>query len=296
MRDVTTPTDWRGAVDDRLAEVAAGFGLAAPELGRAMSEAALAPGKRFRAMVMLIAGEGTGGVRPALIDAACAIELAHAASLVFDDLPCMDDAQARRGRPTTHLVHGECRAILSGIALLTEAMRLLATARGAEGATRARLVAALAGAVGPDGLCAGQDLDIHAVKDAAGVQREQDLKTGALFSAGFEMLGLIQNLSGRDMDTLAALGRTLGRAFQSYDDLLDVQAEASALGKDTGRDAGGHGPARGMLAVRSLAQAQAHYDALRAELDGLLENCSFDSLPLGAHIARVLPRRANRAA
>lgn len=296
MRDAAKPIDWRSAVDLRLAEIARGFGRASPDLGRAMSEAVLAPGKRFRAMVLLIAGEATGGVRPALIDAACAVELVHTASLVFDDLPCMDDAQARRGRPTTHLVHGECRAILAGIALVTEAMRLLSTARDADADTRARLVAVLAGAVGPQGLCAGQDLDIHAPKDAAGIQKEQDLKTGALFVAGFEMFGLLQRLRARDMETLAALGRTLGRAFQSYDDLLDVQAEAGALGKDTGRDAQGHGPARGVLAIRSPAQAQAHYDALRAELDLLLGNCGFDSLPLARHIGRVLPRHAVRAA
>ena len=211
MRDVTGPADWRGVIDDRLAEIAGGFGLASPALGRAMSDAVLAPGKRFRAMVLLIAGEATGGVCPALIDAACAVELVHTSSLVFYDLPCMDDAQARRGRPTTHLVHGECRAILAGIALVTEAMRLLATARGADADTRARLVAALAGALGPAGLCAGQELDIHAPKDAAGIQREQDLKTGALFTAGFEMFGLVQRLGPADMATLAALGRTLGQ-------------------------------------------------------------------------------------
>lgn len=296
MRDVTGPADWRSAVDARLAEVAAGFGIASPALGRAMSEAALAPGKRFRAMVLLIAGDATGGVGPALIDVACVLELVHTASLVFDDLPCMDNAQARRGRPAAHRLHGECRAILAGIALVTEAMRLLATARGADADTRARLVAILATAVGPEGLSAGQDLDLHAPKDIRGVQREQDLKTGALFNAGFEMLGVIQGLDRAEMQVLAALGWTLGRAFQSYDDLLDVQAEAGALGKDTGRDVLGPGPARGLLAVRSLSQAQAHYDALRAELDTLLGACGFDSFSLAQHIGQVLPVRGSRAA
>ena len=110
------------------------------------------------------------------------------------------------------------------------------------------------------------------------------------------MFGVIQGLGTADMRTLAALGRTLGRAFQSYDDLLDVQAEASAIGKDTRRDTQAPGPARGVLAVRSLPQAQAHYDALRAEVEDLLGGCGFDSLPLAAHIARVLPVRASVAA
>ena len=295
-RNASGIVGWRLVVDARLADIAAGFGLASPALGRAMSEAALSPGKRFRAMVLLIAGEATGGVTPALIDAACAVELVHTASLVFDDLPCMDDAQARRGRPATHVIHGESRAILAGIALVTEAMRLLTTARGADAETRVRLVAALSGALGPAGLSAGQDLDLHAAKNASGVQREQDLKTGALFTAGFEMLGVIQRLGAEDRATLAALSRTLGRAFQSYDDLLDVQAEAGALGKDTGRDVQAGGPARGVLAVRSLPQAQAHYDGLRTEVEALLGRCGFDSLSLSRHIAQVLPVRASRAA
>ena len=296
MGDRAEASDWRFAVHVRVAEIAHGFGLVSPALGRAMSEAALAPGKRFRANLLLLAGEATGGVRPALIDAACAVELVHTASLVFDDLPCMDDAQARRGRPTIHLVHGECRAILAGIALVTEAMRTLATARGVDAETRARLVAVLAGAVGPVGLCAGQDFDVHAVKDAAAIEREQDLKTGALFAAGFEILGLIQRLNETEIGNLVLLGRCLGRAFQSYDDLLDVEASPVLLGKDTGRDVRGPGPTRGVLAVHSLPQARAYYDEQRAELEALLANCGFDSGSLARHIAHVLPVRASQAA
>jgi len=287
---------WRGAVDARLARIASGFGIASPALGRAMADAALAPGKRFRALVLLTAGEATGDVKPALVDAACAIELVHTASLIFDDLPCMDDAKTRRGRPTAHLVHGECRAVLAGIALVTEAMRLLATLRGEDAGTRTQLVEVLAHALGPAGLSAGQELDLYAPKDVAEVRREQDLKTGSLFSAGFEMLGIIQRLREPQMAAFAALGRTLGRAFQSYDDLLALQGEAAVLGKDVGRDAAGSGPARGVLAVRSLSQAEAHYETLRAEVDALLASCGCDYFALAAHIATVLPPRIRPAA
>ncbi|WP_167626650.1 polyprenyl synthetase family protein [Paracoccus luteus] len=296
MRDSTEPCDWRAVVDTRLAGIAAGFGAASPALGRAMTDAALAPGKRFRAMLLLIAGQATGDVGPGLVDAACAVELVHTASLVFDDLPCMDDAQARRGRPTTHRVHGESRAILAGIALVTEAMRLLSTARDTDAATRAGLVAMLARAIGPAGLSAGQDLDLHAPKDAAGIEREQDLKTGALFAAGFQMLGLIQRLNEADRTSLALLGRALGRAFQCYDDLLDAEASTDMLGKDTGRDTAGRGPARGVLAVQGLSSAKTRYEAQRIGIDAILSNCRFDSRPLALHIARVLPVRASRAA
>ncbi|MDS9468762.1 polyprenyl synthetase family protein [Paracoccus sp. MBLB3053] len=296
MGDEKSSSDWRCVVDTRLAEIAKDFRHASPPLGQAMTEAVLAPGKRFRALTLLIAGQATGGVGPALIDAGCAIELVHTASLVFDDLPCMDDAQLRRGRPTTHRLHGESRAILAGIALVTEAMRLLATTGTADGATRARLIEILAEAVGPAGLCAGQDLDLHAQKDLPGVEREQDLKTGALFEAGFEMLGVIQRLDGSDMDVLRALGRTLGRAFQSYDDLLDVCAEEGDVGKDIRRDAHGTLGARGILAVSSQSQAEEHYQTLRAELDRLVNSCGFDSYLLARHIGGVLPLRGSRAA
>ena len=292
MLIATRTCDWRKVVDARLCRIASGFDRASPALGRAMSEATLASGKRFRALLLLVAGDATGGVGPAMIEAACAIELAHTASLIFDDLPCMDDAGMRRGRPTTHIAHGECRAVLAGIALVTESLRLLAVAPGIDARTRARLVEILSAALGPDGLSAGQELDLFGAKDAAAVEREQDLKTGTLFCAGFAMLGAIQRLDGDEMLILAELGLTLGRAFQSYDDLLDVRAQSQEIGKDTGRDVAGPGPGRGLLAARTLQQAEAHYDLLRAELDHQLSSLYFDSRPLAGCIAAVLPQRA----
>ncbi len=85
-------------------------------LGAAMSHGALSSGKRFRGMLMLLAAEASGGVCDTIVDAACAVEMVHAASLIFDDLPCMDDAGLRRGQPATHVAHGESRAVLGGIA------------------------------------------------------------------------------------------------------------------------------------------------------------------------------------
>jgi len=105
----------------RLDEIAAGFGTVSAPLGAAMSHAALSSGKRFRGNLLLLAADASGGVCETIVDAACAIEMVHAASLVFDDLPCMDDAALRRGQPATHVAHGESRAVLGGIALITEA-------------------------------------------------------------------------------------------------------------------------------------------------------------------------------
>lgn len=278
-------------IDERMKAIAAGFGGQSTALGTAMADAVLARGKRFRAMLMLLAAEATGGVSEALVDAACAVEMVHTSSLIFDDLPCMDDAHMRRGRDALHVAHGESRAILAGIALITEANRVLARARGANPATRARLVAILSEALGPDGLCAGQELDLHAEKTDAGVLREQDLKTGVLFTASLAMLSEIQGLSEVEAADLHIFGTQLGRVFQSYDDLLDVLGEEAAVGKDVGRDAAA-GLAHGILAVRGLAEATLHYESARAELDRMLRRHRIRTEALDRFITRVLPLRA----
>lgn len=284
---------WRGVIDENLAAISGRFGAQSPRLGAAMAEAALAPGKRFRGTLILLAGAATGEVGPGLVTIACALELAHTASLVFDDLPCMDDAATRRGRATTHVAHGESRAILAGIALVTEALGLLAAAEGAEPAVQARLVTILSGALGPAGLCAGQDMDLHAPGSSARA-REHDLKTGALFAAGFEMLAAFRGLSVGQTAALIQLGLLLGRAFQSYDDLLDVIEDGETAGRRTvGQTAQ---PWRGPLAVDAAQDAAAHYARLRAQLSCALSECQFDAAPLARYTATVLPVAPLRAA
>ncbi|TPE46457.1 polyprenyl synthetase family protein [Amaricoccus solimangrovi] len=278
---------WRGTIDQTLTAISGGFGARSGPLGAAMAEAALARGKRFRGTLILLAGAATGEVCPTLVDIACALELAHTASLVFDDLPCMDNASTRRGQATTHVAHGEARAILAGIALVTESLNLLAVTPGAEPATRARLVAILAGALGPAGLCAGQDLDLHAPKSPDGVVREHDLKTGALFAAGFEMFAVFRGLPAGQTAALIELGLLLGRVFQSYDDLLDVMEDG---------DAAAARPRRGLLAANTASRAAAHYNRLREQLYSALSDCPFDAAPLAWYTATVLPDVAPRAA
>lgn len=279
-----------------MSQVAAGFGAASPALGRAMEDAALSSGKRFRGVLLLMAAEAAGGACEASVDAAAALEIVHAASLVFDDLPCMDDARLRRGRPANHVLHGESRAVLAGIGLITEAMRLLATARGASAEMQAQLVAILSQALGPRGLCAGQDLDLSADKTPGGIQREQDLKTGVLFVAGLEMLATIKALDQDELDAMTAFGRQLGRVFQSYDDLLDLLGDSASTGKDTGRDRPAAGPARGTLAVASLQEVSRGYERHRAELDEMLRGRRVHHPEMQALLARVLPHRLQRSA
>ncbi|WP_304617347.1 polyprenyl synthetase family protein [Paracoccus sp. (in: a-proteobacteria)] len=286
----------RSRLDGRLAEIAAGFGTASPALGRAMEDAALSSGKRFRGVLLLMAAEAAGGACDASVDAAAALEIVHSASLVFDDLPCMDDASLRRGKPATHVAHGESRAVLAGIALITEAMRVLAGARGADPAVQARLVAILAHALGPLGLCAGQDLDLSAEKTPDGVQREQDLKTGVLFIAGLEMLAALKGIEQDELEAMIAFGRQLGRVFQSYDDLLDLLGDSASTGKDTGRDRREDGPARGVLAVANLQDVSRGYEARRAELDRMLRGRRIHHPEIQDLLARVLPHRLKRPA
>lgn len=273
----------------RLRQIAEGFGSVSDPLGAAMSHAALSSGKRFRGMLLLLAADASGGVDETMVDAACAIEMVHAASLIFDDMPCMDDAALRRGQPATHVAHGESRALLAGIALITEAMAVLATARGADGRIRAQLVRILTRALGPQGLCAGQDLDLHADKTDAGIEREQDLKTGVLFVAGLEMLAVVKDFDAEEKAQMIAFGRQLGRVFQSYDDLLDVIGDRETLGKDPGRDAAAPGPRRGLLAVADLQQVSRHYQASRAQLDAMLRSKRLQAPEIAALLERVLP-------
>jgi geranylgeranyl pyrophosphate synthase len=283
-------TLWRNVVDDGLWAISAKFGEQSPWLGEAMSEAACAPGKRFRGTLILLAGEATGDVGSTLVDMACALELAHTASLVFDDLPCMDNAATRRGRATTHLAYGESRAILAGIALVTEALGLLAVSNGAEPAMRARLVAILSKALGPAGLCAGQDMDLHALKSSGSIGREHDLKTGALFAAGFEMLAVFRGLTQRETAHLVQIGRLIGRAFQAYDDLLDV-VEDQEIAEATDIRL-----ARPWRCLDTAPDPVDHYIQLRKQLYTALLACPFDAASLAAYTGTVLPAVISRAA
>lgn len=279
----------RDLLNARLFEISEGFGAVSEPLGAAMGHAALSSGKRFRGTLLLLAAEASGGVCETMVDAAAAIEMVHAASLVFDDLPCMDDAKLRRGKPATHVAHGESRAVLAGIALITEAMAVLATARAASPQTRASLVRILTRALGPQGLCAGQDLDLHVEKDRAGIEREQDLKTGVLFVAGLEMLSVVKGFDEEDKLQMIAFGRQLGRVFQSYDDLLDIISDSASLGKDAGRDVQAPGPKRGLLAVADMQGASLHYRANRAQLDRMLRSHRLQAPEIAALLERVLP-------
>ena len=228
----------RAHIDGRLKALLPRTRFGQDALGNAMSDAALAPGKRIRPLVVILAGRQLGCDAPALLDAGCALELVHTASLLLDDLPCMDDAKLRRGRPATHVRFGEDVAVLAAIALLSRAFGIVAAAPGIAAEKQAQCAATLANAVGTSGLVGGQFYDLHAVNGGAlgDITATNHLKTGVLFTAAIDLACTIADASRSEAGHLHGFADELGQAFQLLDDLLDSLSTADAIGKDVGQD------------------------------------------------------------
>nr|WP_246135971.1 farnesyl diphosphate synthase [Mesorhizobium intechi] len=228
----------RRLLDDRplSGEIARPFRLMA-----AMRHGVLNGGKRLRPFLVmesaaLFSADGESALR-----VAAALECVHCYSLIHDDLPAMDDDDLRRGQPTVHRAFDEATAILAGDALLTLAFDIIAgeaTVLPAE--RRAALVLALARAAGAGGMVGGQMLDLEAEQtspDEAGIITLQAMKTGALIRFACEAGAIIAGAAAEDRERLAEFGSAIGLAFQLADDLLDLTADASQMGKATGKDA-----------------------------------------------------------
>ena len=210
-------------------------------LGRVMESArysALAGGKRLRPALLMEFYRLCGGEPRQALPFACALEMIHTYSLIHDDLPCMDNDDLRRGKPTSHKVFGESTAVLAGDALQAEAFGTILRCP-LPGGRRAKCAEILAGAAGIDGICGGQYMDLSAEGHALSAEELSDLqarKTGALL-AGACMLGAAAAGAGEDMLNLAGqYGAQLGAAFQIRDDMLDVLSTESELGKPIGSD------------------------------------------------------------
>jgi len=229
--------------------------LAPERLHAAMRYACLGGGKRVRPMLAFAAGEAVDAAPDSVEAAACAVELIHVYSLTHDDLPCMDDDDLRRGKPTCHVEYDEATAMLVGDALQSLAFECLSEP-APDPATRLEMVHILARASGSRGMAGGQAVDL------AGTGRALDLaelefmhihKTGALIRAAV----LLGALSGGPLDAAAraALERyakCIGLAFQVMDDVLDAEADTATLGKTAGKDA-----AQGKATYLSLMNAEA---------------------------------------
>lgn len=236
----------RGAVDERLLAILAADAPAADPLDplpRATRGALLSPGKRVRPALVVLAGDLFGAPRSRLVEAGCAIEMVHAASLVLDDLPSMDDATLRRGKPALHVLHGEGNAILAAVTLLARAFGLLAEAglharHGGFPATAALdLVSRLADASGLAGLASGQALDLATDEAGATFDRLETIharKTGALFVASAEFGAVLGGAREKELAAVRSYARNVGLSFQIVDDLLEV-APAAETGKSARR-------------------------------------------------------------
>lgn len=206
----------------------------------AMRYATFAGGKRLRPFLVFHSALLYGAPDMRSRRVAAAIEVLHTYSLVHDDLPCMDDDDLRRGRPTTHKAFDEATAVLAGDALLTIAFEILADpATHPSGDVRSRLVARLAQAAGSNGMIGGQMIDMQAPTRAFGpddVMLLQRLKTGALFEYACEAGAILAEAGKGEEERMLRYARDLGLAFQIADDLLDVTGTTEQLGKTAGKD------------------------------------------------------------
>jgi len=207
---------------------------------RAMRYSLLSGGKRLRPLLCCAASEACGGTAREALPAACAVEMVHAYSLIHDDLPCMDDDDLRRGKPTSHIVFGEGMAVLAGDALLTESFGVLAKAAPRARHSAADLVAELARAAGSRGLIAGQVADLEAEgrkPSEPALYFIHAAKTGMLLRASLKLGAMCGGATGAQLKALDRFGFALGLAFQIQDDILDATQSAKKLGKTAGKDA-----------------------------------------------------------
>jgi geranylgeranyl diphosphate synthase, type II len=261
-----------GLVEQELDRMITGHDGPGGQLLEAMRSSLMAGGKRLRPILALAACEAVGGEAGEAMGLACALEMIHTYSLIHDDLPCMDDDDLRRGRPTNHKVYGEAMATLAGDALLTDAFKVLARSANQRMPVVLEVVAELADAAGSAGMVIGQALDMLSegkATDQATLEYLHARKTGALFLAAVRGGGLLGGGGRGQIDALTEYGRALGLAFQVIDDLLDVEASTEQLGKRTHKD-DAHGKATypGIMGVeKSRAFARELMNRALAALD-----------------------------
>ncbi len=297
MPPVSTAADLLAELDALRAEVESAlaarldFEEGCPtRLAEAMRYAVLAPGKRLRPLLVLLAAKACGGRIERATPAACAVELIHAYSLVHDDLPAMDDDDLRRGLPTCHIQFDEATAILVGDALQARAFEVLATEL-MPASVAARACAALGRAAGATMLVGGQADDLAGA--AAGDQLERlkaihHRKTAAMMLVSLELGALTAEATDEQRAALAAYGERFGQVFQITDDLLDARGHEKQVGKRVGKDAD-----RGKLTYATLVgvdESRRLVQQLVAEAQSALTLFGDAALPL-RHLANMLVDR-----
>jgi geranylgeranyl diphosphate synthase type II len=226
--------DYQRRVESELRRLVPGSGDRVQE---AMAYTLHAPSKRVRAVLTLLTAELCGGAAAAAMVAASAMEMVHASSLILDDLPSMDNAPLRRGKPANHVIYGEAISILAAFGLLDASFGVLS--REYDAVTAAQLTGLLSEAVGGDGLIGGQAADLLATdRDISFgmLERIHRGKTGALFSAAATAGAVTAKGAAEPIAALQAFAKNLGLAFQIIDDLLDVEGDPLITGKPIRED------------------------------------------------------------
>ena len=269
-------------------------GHLAADVATAVRHGVTSGGKRLRPILCVSAFEACGGEIDARVyDLGASVEMIHAYSLMHDDLPCMDDGDLRRGRPTTHIVHGEDATIRGGVALIPgAALQALRACRalGCDEDEAGRVVRTLMEASGAGGMVGGQWLDLLGEGRALGAEELDGLhrrKTGALLTASLVIGGLAAGRSASVERALCAYGRAIGLAFQIMDDILDATRSAEALGKnpsDAALDKSTYVALYGIDVARGRAEAEVE----RAV--GALENADLEAGALIALARYVIER------
>ena len=263
------PEILKASVDRRLQALLPGA-QRGDDLAAALRHSLLGPGKRIRPILTVLATWDLGGHDLGALDAGCALEMVHAASLILDDMPAMDNAMERRGRAATHIRFGEDVAMLAAITLLSLAYATIGRMDHLDGETRCKLIGFMARAVGPDGLAGGQYVDLRpnsvtGLHDAADANRR---KTGALFVAAVEMAGAIRAASADEIESMRRCASEIGQAYQILDDLADQQGPSEgARIEDAGK-----------ATILSFVGPDAARSRLRHHFDAALEGLGPGSL------------------
>jgi farnesyl diphosphate synthase len=291
--------DWMKTVQAASENDLSGFLPAATtvptRLHAAMRYALLGGGKRVRPLLVYAAGALFGADAATLSRAAAAVEMIHAYSLVHDDMPCMDDDELRRGKPTVHVAYDEATALLVGDALQSQAFMVLADGAGpVPPARQLAMLRVLAQASGSAGMCGGQAIDLDSVGLSLTLEQLEQmhqLKTGALLRASV-VLGA---LAGKDLDdnelgALNVYARAIGLAFQVVDDVLDATADSATLGKTAGKDAADNKPT--YVSILGLEPSRALAEKLRLDAHAALAPFGEKALRLRELADLIVQRKA----
>nr|WP_298374754.1 polyprenyl synthetase family protein [uncultured Halomonas sp.] len=231
-----SPDAIRQAVERRLGKLLSDTQESHDPVSQAICSSVLVPGKRIRPLLLVLAARELGCRVPALFDLGSAVEMIHTASLILDDLPCMDNASMRRGRPTIHRQYGEDVAMLGVVALLSRALGVVSDLSALPAGQRAVMISQLSRAVGTQGLVRGQYEDLHEAqkpRSVADVMVTNRHKTGVLFQVSMQLVAVVTGIDRAATESLERFALALGQAYQLCDDLGDGDA---TQGKDIDQD------------------------------------------------------------